>query len=227
MIYAYMRQIPELDNLVKQKQEILTFAHYKGLKIENEVVEYATKNLLIEERKEFEDFLKSLDDKAYTVMVSTLEVLSTRVSELVKVISCVLSHDVNLWIASENVLINKESNMTEIFPLLEAQRKKPKDKSSRIGRPKGSQSESKFDVYHSQIIASLSAKKSVSAIARELAVSRSSLKDYIDSRGLKELVNSISIPIHKMQEGNMDNTVVICPFELEAQEKMRESFSYE
>lgn len=225
MIYAYMRQVPTLENLTTQKQKILSFSHQKQLKIDQEVLEYATKNLFIEERKDFETFLKSLASGNHTVMVSSLSILSTRVDELVKIIGCVLSHNVDLWICSTSVLINRKSSMVEVFPLLEEQRGKPKDKSVQIGRPKGSKSGSKFDVYHSRIIELLSEGQSVSAIARELEVSRSSLKDYIESRGLKELVHSIVVPQENMREDKMDNVVLICPFELESQNKIEKKVS--
>lgn len=225
MTYAYMRQVPNLENLVSQKQNILSFSHQEKLKIDKEVVEYSTKNLLIDERNDFEIFLKSLASGEHTVIVSSLAILSTRVDELVKIIGCVLSHQVNLWICSSNVLINRDSSMVDVFPLLEEQRIKPKDKSAQIGRPKGSKSGSKFDVFHSRIIELLSEKESVSAIARELEVSRSSLKDYIESRGLKELVNSIDISNQKIRDKNMDNIVLICPFEREAQHKIAKKVS--
>jgi len=221
MIYGYMRQIPNLENLVKQKQKILTFGHQNGLVIDKEVVEYATKNLMIDKRKDFERFLKSLAEGEHTVIVSSLDILSTKVDELVKIIGCVLSHEVDLWIVESNVLINKQSALIEVIPLLEAQRVKPDETITQIGRPKGSKSESKFDKYHSKILALLSAKKNVSAIARELEVSRSSLKDYIHSRGLKELVSTVTLSTHKLEQSKMDNIVLICPFELEAQHKMR------
>jgi len=225
MIYAYMRQVPNLENLVIQKQSILSFSHHEKLEIGQEVVEYATKNLYIEERKDFETFLKSLSSGEHTVIVSSLAILSTRVDELVKIIGCVLSHKVDLWVCSSNVLINRDSSMVDVFPLLEEERIKPKDKPVQIGRPKGSKSGSKFDVFHSRIIELLSEKESVSAIARELEVSRSSLKDYIESRGLKELVNSITIPNQNLRDKNMDNVVLICPFELEAQHKIEKRVS--
>lgn len=225
MVYAYMRQIPNLENLIKQKQSVLSFSHHQGLEIGQEVVEYATKNHSIEERKDFENFLKSLSGGQHTVLVSSLAILSTNVDELVKIIGCVLSHNVDLWICSSNILINRQSSMVQVFPLLEEQRIEPKDKLSQMGRPKGSKSESKFDIFHSRIIELLSAKESVSAIARELDVSRSSLKDYIESRGLKELVNSVSIPNQKMRNEKMDNIVLICPFELESEHKIEKKVS--
>jgi DNA invertase Pin-like site-specific DNA recombinase len=212
MVYAYMRQIPSLDNLVTQKNDILAFMHQKNIDVTQEVIEYATRDLLIDEREEFEKFLKSLATGKHTVIVSSLAVLSTRVDELVKVINCMLSHDVDLWVCDANFLINAKSAMTKIFPLLEAQRKMPTE-TTQIGRPKGSKSSSKFDVYHSEIVSMLAQKQSVSAIARELEVSRSSLKDYIESRRLKSLVDSIGNAMVTLEDKEADNIVLICPFE--------------
>ena len=215
MVYAYMRQIPNLDNMVMQKNDILAFSHRKNMDVMQEVVEYATKDLVMDERKEFESFLKSLGEGRHTVIVSSLSVLSTRVDELVKVINCMLSHDVDLWVCGANLLINKESHMAEVFPLLEAQRKRPAE-STQIGRPKGSKSSSKFDIYHGKVMSMLAQKQSVSAIARHLNVSRSSLKDYIESRGLKSLVASIGSAVSTLEDKEVDNIVLICPFEAEA-----------
>jgi len=214
MVYAYVRQVPGLDNLVEQKNAIITFSHLKGIDIDKEVVEYATKDLPISQRKEFETFLKSLADEEYTVIVSSLSVLSTKVDELVKIINCMLSHNVDLWICDKQLLINKHSRMTDVFPLLEAYRQEPKN-AVQIGRPKGSKSSSKFDIYHGEIMMMLSQKQSVSAIARMLEVSRSSLKDYIESRGLKNLVASIGSAAQNLEDKEVDNIVLICPFEAE------------
>lgn len=212
MVYAYMRQVPNFDNLAKQKNTILSFSHYKGIDIEQEVVEYATKDLYIDARKDFENFLKSLAQGEYIVVVSSLTILSTRVDELVKIINCMLSHGVDLWICDKYLLINKNSRMTDVFPLLEEYRQKPKSE-VQIGRPKGSKSSSKFDVYHGEIMTMLARKQSVSAIARTLEVSRSSLKDYIESRGLKGLVASIGNAAEGLGGKEVDNIVLICPFE--------------
>ena len=222
MIYAYMRQVPNLENLTEQKHTILSFSHYKKLEIGQEVLEYATKNLLIEERKDFETFLKSLATGEHTVIVSSLDILSTRVDELVKIIGCVLSHNVDLWICNADVLINRESSMVEVFPLLEDYREKPKDE-VQIGRPKGSKSSSKFDIFHGEIMTLLAQKQSVSAIARMLEVSRSSLKDYIESRGLKSLVASIGSAAEGLREKEVDNIVLICPFEAEEMQRKKVS----
>jgi DNA-binding CsgD family transcriptional regulator len=95
-------------------------------------------------------------------------------------------------------------------------RQEEKEKTHHIGRPKGSKSSSKFDIYQTQILRLLGEGMSVSAIARELEVSRSSLKDYIESRGIKELVAGAWMEMHTpKQAGGMDNVVLICPFEKE------------
>jgi DNA invertase Pin-like site-specific DNA recombinase len=213
MVYGYMRQIPDFPNLTRQQSDILSFSLIKELTIDKEVVEYATKNLLLDEREEFEDFLQTMQD-GYTVIISSLYILSDRVEELVKVINCMLSHNVNLWIVDKNMLMNKDTNMVDIFPLLNALRKEEKEKTNHIGRPKGSKSSSKFDIYQREIISHLSNGMSVSAIARELDVSRSSLKDYIESRGIKELTEGSWIEMDQSRgDRSMENIVLICPFE--------------
>ena len=82
-----------------------------------------------------------------------------------------------------------------------------------VGRPKGSKSSSKFDVYIEDIMNYLQEKKSVSEIARILNVSRSSLKDYIESRELRELVNE-SFLLQTTNSGEKDVINKIeCPLE--------------
>jgi len=104
--------------------------------------------------------------------------------------------------------------------LLNKLRQEEKEKTNQIGRPKGSKSSSKFDVYRGEIISLLSDGESVSAIARELKVSRSSLKDYIESRGIKELVEGAWKQMREAQSvRGMDNILLICPFEEAKKEK--------
>jgi len=211
--YSYRRQVPGFPSLAIQQHEILAFAMEKSLTIEKEVVEYASKNLQLEERKEFESFLRSMEE-GNTVIVSTLSVLSDKAEELIKVINCMLTHNVDLWIAENGMLINRDTSMVEIFPLLNTLREDSREKTTQIGRPKGSKSSSKFDVYHTQIVHFLSESMSVSAIARELDVSRSSLKDYIESRNIKNLVEGMGrYAFRDKAARGLDNVVLICPFE--------------
>jgi DNA invertase Pin-like site-specific DNA recombinase len=212
MVYSYRRQVPGFAPLATQQHDIITFVHEKEMIIDKEVVEYATKNLFIDQRKEFEAFLRSMV-KGNVVIVSSLGILSDRTEEVIKVITCMLTHEVNLYITSSDMLINKDTNMVDIFPFLNELNKESKEKNTSMGRPKGSKSSSKFDVYHSQIIAFMAEGMSVSAVSRELKVSRSSLKDYIKSRGIKELVQGAGYLSENARSKGMDNILLICPFE--------------
>lgn len=219
MVYAYIRQVPNVAHLVEQQRDILAFSLSEGLDIDKEVVEYATRNLLIEERNEFESFLQSMNG-GDRVIVSTLSMLSDRTEELIKVINCMLSREIELWIANSKIMINKKTSMVEIFPLLNDLREAQKEKTNHIGRPKGSKSNSKFDVHQGEIITLLNKGLSVSAISRKLEVSRSSLKDYIESRGIKELVDGAWMEMNESPSARgMDNVLLICPFEAEREEK--------
>ena len=219
MTYAYLRQMPTLGNLSDQQRQILTFAISQGMTIDKEVIEYATKQRSIEEREEFERFLHSLEH-GDAIVVSHLAVLSDNVEEIVKVINCMLSREITLYVAAAKLKVTRQTPLVELFPLLNDLREAKKAHTRRIGRPKGSRSSSKFDAYQAQIIARLKEEWSVSAIARELGVSRSSLKDYIHSRSLRELVKGTWMEIADLQDfENVDNTVLICPFETEQFEK--------
>jgi DNA invertase Pin-like site-specific DNA recombinase len=215
MTYAYLRQMPDNANLSDQQRNILSFSLTQGMEIDKEVIEYSTKNHPIEERKQFEEFLQSMSD-GDSLVVDTLPVLSDKAEELIKVINCMLRHNIELYIASLHLHVGKETPIVKLFPLLNDLREAQKARSNQIGRPKGSRSSSKFDIYQAQIISMLREGMNVSAIARELGVSRSSLKDYIESRGIRELVEGswMEIDTHKQIPG-VDNTVLICPFEQE------------
>ena len=219
MTYAYLRQLPDNSNISEQQRNILSFSFTQNINIDKEVVEYSSKNHLIEERKKFETFMHSLEE-GNTLVVDTLSVLSDRAEELIKIINCMLSHKIDLYIASAKTLLNKDTTVVEIFPLLNDLREAQKAKSNQIGRPKGSRSSSKFDVYQPQIISLLKEGLNVSAISRELEISRSSLKDYIESRGIRELVDGSWMEINQPQKiTGVDNTLLICPFEQDKQQK--------
>jgi len=213
MTYAYRRQTPNCISLVEQQHQVQRFSIENRLSIDKEVIEYATKNLVLEEREEFESFLRNMGE-GNTIIVASLSVLSNRADELIKIINCVLTHKVNLWIVKHHLCINQQTKMVEIFPPLKALREEHQEEHKSMGRPKGSKSSSKFDMYHGQIVNLLAEGMTVSAISRELEVSRSSLKDYIESRSLKDLAMSMhSYVSEEHGERGLDNIVLICPFE--------------
>jgi DNA invertase Pin-like site-specific DNA recombinase len=221
MNYAYLRQMPDNNTMSEQQRNILSFSLAQNLQVDKEVIEYSSKNHPIEERKKFEEFMHSLEEGS-SLVVDTLSVLSNRAEELIKIINCMLSRRIDLYIANSKTLINKETTAVEIFPLLNDLREAQKAKSNQIGRPKGSRSSSKFDAYQSEIISLLKKGVNVSAISRELGVSRSSLKDYIESRGIRELVEGSWMEVNQPQGiSGVDNTILVCPFEQEKQQKER------
>ena len=214
MTYAYLRQIPGFENLSQQQRNILSFALTRGIQIDKEVIEYNTKQRAIEEREEFESFLHSLQENEDRIVVDHLAILSDNAEELIKIINCMLSRGITLFVAETGVTIERTTPLAKVFPLLNDLREAKRANTGRVGRPKGSRSSSKFDIYQTRIIAMLKEGMSVSAIARELGVSRSSLKDYIESRGIRELVESSWVQIADAQQiGQSGDAMLICPFD--------------
>ena len=108
--------------------------------------------------------------------------------DLIQMFSCLLKNDFSVHIVKQSVVISKQSNVMLVLGLMDQLRQKLQSESKRvIGRPKGSRSSSKFDKYINEIIHFIREKRSVSEMARTLGVSRSSLKDYIESRELKQV----------------------------------------
>jgi DNA invertase Pin-like site-specific DNA recombinase len=215
MIYVYLRKLPGRRNIAQQQSMILSYSVSLGLTIDKEVFEYSSKNRPIEERKEFEEFIHKLET-GDVIIVDEIWMLSENVDEIIKVINCMLSRGVTLHIASSRTIVDVQSPVGEIFPLLNSLREEQRSRQKQIGRPKGSRSGSKFDKYQGRIMEYLREGMNVSAIARELGVSRSSLKDYIESREIKDMVNGSWVEISPSGEnGKMEDTLLICPFEEE------------
>ncbi|MEA3419766.1 MAG: recombinase family protein [Campylobacterota bacterium] len=220
MIYAYLRQLSGKRNIAEQQSVILSFSLGHGLNIDKEVIEYSNKNRPIEEREQFEKFIHGLKEED-AIVVDEIWMLSEKVDEIVKIINCMLSRGITLYSASSGTVINPKSTVSEIFPLLNTLREEQRSRQNQIGRPKGSRSSSKFDKYQAQIIAFLKEGMNVSAIARELGVSRSSLKDYIESRGIREMIEGSWVEISQSTEHEVDDKILICPFEQENEQPKR------
>jgi DNA invertase Pin-like site-specific DNA recombinase len=216
MTYAYLRQVPETKSLTLQQKDVISYALANGLKIEKEVVEHSSKNRPIEERKQFEEFMNSMEE-GDNLIVDEIWTLSSRVDEIVKIICCTISRKINLYIARQGILITKETQLGQVLPLLNKERKEIIRKRVGVGRPKGSKSRSKFDALQPEILQMLKDGFSVSAIARKLDVSRSSLKDYIESRSLKELIDNAFVSMGKsLKTDIISDEMLICPFEQES-----------
>jgi len=134
------------------------------------------------------EFLRTNVKNGDTLLIDDLWVFGERIGQMVRALNCLIKRDVTIHLCSSQVVIDKNLPTIIMLELLDMKRVAiySQDISS-MGRPKGSLSKSKFDVYKEQIILFINDKKSVSEIANRLNISRSSLKDYINSRSLKEI----------------------------------------
>lgn len=191
MNIALLKNRSDATSMVVQQKQILKYAHHNDLKIDTTEIENSDPTLELEERKEFKGFLRSLSKNDH-IMIFDLFTFSNSVEELVKVFECLLTRSISIHIADANLCISVDSKPLVLLDLLVKQRElnKKLDKEKSQGRPKGRMSKSKFDTYRPQVIELLEKNTSISEIAKILHVSRTSLKDYVNSRGLKELVKA-------------------------------------
>lgn len=178
-------------NTTLQQKQILKYAHHHNLKITTTEIENSPEDALLEERKEFKGFLRSMEKEDHVIIYDILT-FSSRVDELVKVFECLLTRSITIHLAEANLAINTDTKPIVLLELLAKQRELNQnlEKEKAQGRPKGRMSKSKFDIYRPKVIELLENRTSVSEISKILKVSRTSLKDYINSRGLKDLVKA-------------------------------------
>jgi len=179
------------SSMVIQQKQILKYAHHHDLKIDTTEIENSDPAQELEERKEFKGFLRSLSQNDHIIIFDLLT-FSNNVEELVKIFECLLTRSISIHIADVNTCICIDSKPLILLDLLVKQRElnKQLDKEKTQGRPKGRMSKSKFDIHRPYVIELLEKNTSISEIAKILNVSRTSLKDYVNSRGLKELVKA-------------------------------------
>ena len=136
--------------------------------------------------------------------------------DLIQMFSCLLKHNFQVHFIKQSVIISEQSSVRLVLGLIDQLRQTMQSESKRvIGRPKGSRSNSKFDKYINEIITYIKEKKSVSEMARLLSVSRSSLKDYIESRELKQVAFSSLLPQEPENAEEQIINTVICPNEMQ------------
>lgn len=177
--------------IIVQQKQIMKYAHHHDLKIDTTEIENSDPTLELEERKEFKGFLRSLSKNDH-IIIFDLSTFSNNMEDLVKVFECLLTRSISIHIADANVCIHVDAKPLMLLELLVKQRElnQTLDIEKAQGRPKGRMSKSKFDMYRPQVIELLENRTSISEIAKILHVSRTSLKDYVNSRGLKELVKA-------------------------------------
>jgi len=188
MVIAFLRGKIRDYSISNQQEYILEYAQKHAIAIEMTELDNSLPTTSLEEREVLLSLLKSLK-KNDTLLVYNNATFSKKVGELAKIFNCILKHDITVHICEQNLIINKETSAAFLLNMLSEQRELNITREvASIGRPRGSFSKSKFDKYKAEIVKMLEENLSVSEIAKRLEVSRSSLKDYINSRSLKEIV---------------------------------------
>jgi len=190
VVYTLLRQCADDLSLLHQRAMVMGYLRSRNRVTDQEMIEFGSQGKPLTERQQFETFLHSLR-AGDRVVIDEIQTLGSTTEEILTVVNCMLSRDVALELASIELEIDEHTPLAKFLPLAMHIDVQAEDESRRSqkGRPKGSKSASKFDSYLDRIIAQLKAGTNVSAIARDLKVSRSSLKDYIESRQLKKILD--------------------------------------
>lgn len=190
MVVSYIRSDKDFDGVYEQLKLINGYADQKGVTIDEEMVDQTSQSKRLVERTEVVQFFRSLQDE--TLIVYDTWTLSSHIEDLVQMFSCLLKNGNTIHLVKPGVVIDRKSDTMVVLGLIDQLRQRLQDDAKKgIGRPKGSKSSSKFDTHLEKIIDLLKQRHSVSEIARILGVSRSSLKDYVESRELKEVVSGV------------------------------------
>jgi len=210
MVIAYIRPDKNFAPAHEQLQMINSYAVANNLTIDDEFVDYISQNKRLDDRSDVTRYFQSKTEA--TLLIYDVWVLTTNMEDLIQMFSCLLKNEFSVHFIKQSVIITQQSSVMVVLGLMDQLRQKLQSESKRvIGRPKGSRSNSKFDVYINDIITFIQDGKSVSEMARILNVSRSSLKDYIESRELKQIaVGSLLPKVPKDAEEQVIKTIT-CP----------------
>lgn len=190
MTVSYIRPDKDFDGVYEQLKLINGYVDQKKIAIDEELIDQTSQNKRIMDRHEVVQFFRTLDND--TLIVYDTWTLSSYIEDLVQMLSCLLKNGNTIHLVKQGVVIDRKSDTMVVLGLIDQLRQiLQEDAKKGIGRPKGSKSSSKFDVHLDAIFGLLKEGKSVSDIARILGVSRSSLKDYIESRELKAVVSGM------------------------------------
>jgi len=186
MVLAYIRPDKNFDAAHEQLQLIHSYAMSNNILIDDEFIDYTSQNKRLSKRENVTHYFKQKSGS--TLLICDVWVLSSNMEDITQMFSCLLKHKFNIHFIKRSVVISEQSSAMLILGLMDYLRQILQNKSTKlIGRPAGSKSNSKFDKHLNEIVFLIQEKKSVSAIARLLNVRRSSLKDYIESRKLKQV----------------------------------------
>ena len=210
MVVSYIRPDKHFDTAHDQQQVINAYARSKKIVIDDEFIDQTSQNKRLADRTHVTSYFQ--EKPSGTLLIYDVWVLSTNIEDLTQMFSCLLKNKFSVHFIKQSVIISHQSSVMLVLGLIDQLRQHMQNESKKvIGRPKGSKSSSKFDQHIDKIITFIRDKKSVSEMARLLNVSRSSLKDYISSRELKQVAfGSLTPEMSENAEEHIINTIV-CP----------------
>ncbi|MGZ5208576.1 MAG: helix-turn-helix domain-containing protein [Sulfuricurvum sp.] len=210
MVVSYIRPDKDFENVYEQLKLINAYNEQMDLTTDTEMIDQLSQNKRVSERSEVVRLFRSLKDD--TLLIYDTWVLSTNIEDVVQMFSCLLKNNIEIHFVRQGIVINAQSDTIVVLGLIDQLRQLVQNEDKKgIGRPKGSKSLSKFDRQLEEIVALLKSGNSVSEIARLLKVSRSSLKDYVESRELKALVHGVVLSNSDENTRAMMIDMIQCP----------------
>ena len=212
MVIAYIRPDKNFDTAYEQLKLVKSYTLANGIEIDDKFIDHDVQAKRLDERKEVTEYFRK--HQGATLLLSDVWVLSTNMEDLVQIFSCLLKNKYEVHFIQKSVIMTQESSPMVILGLLDGIRQILQNSGQKsVGRPRGSKSSSKFDIYLEEIMNFIQEGKSVSEMARLLGVSRSSLKDYIESRELKQLALDSFLQKESMQAEEEIIKTIKCPDE--------------
>ncbi len=184
MNYLLIRVNQKNKNAVNEELSLRAFAAKEGIEPSTVVFDDSLQKDELNARRAFLSFLEVLKE-GDKIVVSSLETLGWRVGELVQILAKIFDKKAEIVCVDGAERFYGRMEASKLLSKLSKTRAQNIKKGiSKLGRPEGSRSKSKYDAYLPQIVERLKKDRNISALARELGISRTSLKDYIASRGL-------------------------------------------
>ena len=210
MTIAYIRPDKHFDAAFDQLQLINSYAISKNITIDDEFIDQISQNKRLVDRTHVTQYFQNKPNS--TLLIYDVWVLSSDIEDVVQMFSCLFKNNYKIHFIKQSVIISEQSSVMLVLGLIDQLRQRMQNEDKKvIGRPKGSRSSSKFDIYINDIITYIKEKKSVSEMARLLGVSRSSLKDYIESRELKQVAFGSLLPTEPENAEEQVISTIVCP----------------
>ena len=201
MNVGYVRVSTDSQDMANQRLEILEYARRADIRVD-EFLEIEASSRKSKAERRIEELL-ALVKTGDIVVVSELSRLGRSTAEVINLVNHLIESEVGLIAIKQGLTITGTMDMTtkvmvtmfSLFAELErdmiSQRTKEALRSkqlsgTRLGRPNGSLGTSKLDPFKAEITEMLVDRAPKAYIARRLKVSRTTLIEYIRTRGLEK-----------------------------------------